>query len=222
MARDEVDRTLHQALFAELRREIDMLPLGDAVHLGEGREQPERGVEHGRAELLALEILRPLDAALLQGIDAERREIVGHEDAQDFLARILGVVLDGRVHVGEADLIGAGGDPLDRTGRALAGIHRDVEAFGLVVALIKRHQERRGRTLEYPVEGEFDRCLRLHGQRAQRQRDDGRAAQPFGEFAHVLPPRERPRPATLRRAAHVRQGDIRQILCQPAAWRRGG
>jgi hypothetical protein len=97
-----------------------MLPLGDAVHLGEGREQAERGVEHRGAELLALEVLWPLDAALLQGIDAERREIVGHEDAEDFLARVLGVVLDGGVHVGEADLVGAGGDPLDGAGRALA------------------------------------------------------------------------------------------------------
>ena len=94
VARDEVDRALHQALLAQLRRQVDVLPLGDAVHLGEGREQPERGVEHRGAELLALEILRPLDAALLQGVDAERREIVGHEDAEDFLARILGVVLD--------------------------------------------------------------------------------------------------------------------------------
>ena len=222
VARDEVDRALHQALFAQLRGQVDVFPLGDAVHLGEGREQPERGVEHRGAQLLALEVLRPLDAALLQGVDAERREIVGHEDAEDFLARILGVVLDRRVHVGEADLVGAGGDPLDRAGRALAGIHRDVEAFGLVVALLQRHQEWRGRTLEHPVEGEFDRCLRLRGQADQRQRDDGRAAQPFGEFAHLLLSLVSSPFATLRRMTHLRQGDIRQILCQPAAWRRGG
>ena len=94
----------------------------------------------------------------------------------------------GRVHVGEADIVGAGSDALDRAGRALAGVHGDVEPLGLVVALLQRHQERRGRPLEHPVQGELDRCLRC---RRQGQRQGGsrrRCAQPVGESVHVSHP----------------------------------
>ena len=188
VAGDEVDRALDQALLAQLRRQVDVLPLGDAVLLGEGREQAEAGVEHRGAQLLALEVLRRLDPALLQRIDAERREVVDHEHAEHFLARVLGIVLDGRVHIGEADLIGTRGHALHRAGRALPGVHRDVEAFGLVVALLQRHQERRGGALENPVEGEFDGGLGIGRQAAQGQRDGSRTAEHLGESTHVLHP----------------------------------
>ncbi len=185
-----------------------MLPLGNAVLLGEGREETERGVEHRGAELLALEILRRLDAALLQGVDAERREVVGHEHAEHFLARVLGVVLDGRVHVGEPDLVGARRDTLDRTGRALAGVHGDVEAFGLVVALFQRDQERRGRPWNTQSRVNLMAVCALAGRPANTS---ATAVAPASGFASSLAillmwfPLDSC-PATLRRTFHGRQG----------------
>src|SRR3546814_19526345 len=70
--------------------------------------------------------------------------------------RILGVVFDQRVDVGKTHVVGAGGDALQRTGRALAGVDGDVEAGGLVIALLQGIEERRGRTLDNPVAGELD------------------------------------------------------------------
>src|SRR3546814_11969028 len=60
------------------------------------------------------------------------------------------------VEVGKTHVVGAGGDALQRTGRALAGVDGDVEAGGLVIALLQGIEERRGRTLDHPVEGELD------------------------------------------------------------------
>src|SRR3546814_8251395 len=57
-----------------------------------------------------------------------------------------------RVDVGKTHVVGAGGDALQRTGRALAGVDGDVEAGGLVIALLQGIEERRGRTLDHPVE----------------------------------------------------------------------
>jgi hypothetical protein len=67
MAGDEIDIALDQADLAQLRGQVDLghLVVVDTGDLGESGEQLERGVEYRRAELLAFEILRLGDAALL-------------------------------------------------------------------------------------------------------------------------------------------------------------
>ena len=214
MAGDEIDRALNERLLAQLRRQVDMVDARSVEPdlLGEGGKQAERGVEHRRAELLAGEVGRLGDPALLQRMHAEGREIIDHEDAEDFLAGILDVVLDQRVQVGEADVVGAGRDALHGAGRALAGVHRHVQPLGLVVALLEGDEEGRGRPLEHPVEREFERrlgrCAIGRGERedaAERQRADA----PGGQRLATCPRQSRNQPP---HAHHVRRPLV--LICE--------
>ena len=110
----------------------------------------------GRAEHLAFEVLRLGDAGLGRRRDGERRLVVHHHDGDDLLVRVLVLELDQRIDVEEAERIGAGGDAGDAGDRAGAGVDGDVEAFGLVVALVDGDEIGRRRAFELPVEGELD------------------------------------------------------------------
>jgi hypothetical protein len=93
-----------------------------------------------------------------------------HHDGLDRLVRILVAEFRERIDVEEAKWVGAGGDARNAGDRARTGIDRDVEAFGLVVALVDRDEVGGGRTLEFPIERELDRGLRRC---AARQAQDG-------------------------------------------------
>ncbi len=112
------------------------------------------------------------DAGLGHARDRERRLVVHHQHRLDLLVRILVLELDQRVDVEEADRIGAGCDAGDAGDRAGAGVDGDVEAFGLVVALVDGDEVRSGRPLELPVQGKLH--VGLRERRACRERQHGR------------------------------------------------
>ena len=132
--------------------------VADVVGLGEDREGLAPGVEHRRAELLAVQVGRGLDAALLQRHHRGRRVVVDHHHRHRLVrrGRVVGVELHQRRQVGEAHVVGARGHARDRAARAVAGVDHHVQPLGLEVALGHRHQEQRRRAFEAPVELELD------------------------------------------------------------------
>ena len=156
------------------------------------RAQGLAGVEHRRGQSLALEVGGRGDARGFQGEHCGRGVVVDHVHGLDRRLRVVRAVLDQRVEVGEADVVGAGGDAGDRAGRAVAGVDGDVQAFFGEVALLRGEQEGRGRAFEAPVEGELQR---RGGLGAGHQAGQGAGAEPFagrGEqalgygFAHLV------------------------------------
>ena len=79
-------------------------------------------IEHRRAELLALEVLRALDAALLQADNGEGRRVVHHHHRLHRQVARLVAEFDQRVDVREADVIGARSDAVDAFHGARAGV----------------------------------------------------------------------------------------------------
>ena len=125
------------------------------------------------------------DAGLGGGRDRERRLVVDHQHGLDLLVRVLVLELDQRVDVEEAERIGAGGDPRDAGDRAGTGVDRDVEALGLVVALVDRDEIGRRRPLELPVEGEFHIGVGGCGARSQSSRCRSREHPEKPDHVHV-------------------------------------
>jgi hypothetical protein len=101
--------------------------------------------------------------------DGERRLVVHHQHRLDLLVGVLVQELHQRIDVEEADRIGACGNARDAGDRTGTGVDRDVQAFGLVVALVERDEVGRRRPLELPVEREFKIGLCRH-----RPGEDGR------------------------------------------------
>src|SRR5207237_454479 len=127
----------------------------------EDRPLREGAIRGWRAELLALQILWRGDASALAADNGERGLVVDYEHGLDRRARIGVTELDQRIDVAEAHVVGARRDAIDRFERAGGRIDRHVEPFGLVIALVNRDHERRGRALEFEIEREFDRRLLL-------------------------------------------------------------
>src|SRR4029077_421716 len=171
---------------------------GDDRYFGGSHASPQQedrrlrggAVRRRRAELFAFEIFRRSDAAALAPDDRERRLVVDHEYGLDRRARVGVAELDQRIDVAEAHVVGAGGDAIDRLKRAGRGIDRDVEAFGLEVALVDRDHERGSRALELEVERELDGGLLLRRDRGggeQRCGENSDPAEPESEGVHPGP-----------------------------------
>jgi hypothetical protein len=145
-------------------READVLDLDlggiDLVLVHERLPLRIGAVGRGRAEHPAFQILRLGDAGLGGGGDREGWLVIDHQHRLDGLVGVLVAELDQRVDVEESDRIGAGGNARDAGDRAGPRVDRDVEPFGLVVALVDGDEVGRGRALEFPVEGEFHVGLR--------------------------------------------------------------
>ena len=174
-------------------READILDrdLGRIDVVGLGEDLPLRigAVRGRRAELLAFEILRIHGTAALAADNRKRRLVVDHEDGLDRHVRIGVAELDQRIDVAEADVVGAGRDAVQRLERAAGGVDRDVETFGLVIALVGGDQERRRRALEFPVEREFHRRLRSGGAAGDSHCGGGQQGRPperFHNTNHLL------------------------------------
>ena len=131
------------------------------VRLHEDRPLRIGAVGGGGAEHLAFEVLGLGDAVLLQRHDGKRGRVIDHHHGLDRQVARVVAVLHQRVDVGEADAVGARGDAVDALDRARARVDGDVQAFRLVVTLVDRDEERRGRPLEAPVQGKAERGLFL-------------------------------------------------------------
>ncbi len=203
-AGDGVDLAVGQHRLAHREADILDLHLGgvDVVLMHERLPLREGAVRRGRAEHLALEVLGLGDAGLGGGGDRERRLVVHHQHRLDVLVGVLVLELDQRVDVEEADRIGAGGHARDAGDRAGAGVDRDVEPFGLVVALVDGDEVGRRRSLEFPVEGELHVGLRRSGAGRDGHRCSREHHENSGRSACVDAPCECLRPAH-RRAAPV-------------------
>jgi hypothetical protein len=136
-AGDRVDLALGEHGLAQRRVHADPVDVGHAVGLGEDREAATARIEHRRAELLATEVGRALDAALLQREHGRRRVVVDHHHRDRLVGGVgvVGVELHQRRHVGEAHVVGARGHARDGATRAVAGVDGHVEPGSLVVAL---------------------------------------------------------------------------------------
>ena len=157
-AGDGVDVTAHQHGFAQRRVHRGPGHVVDLVGLLEDRESLAAGVEHRRAEFLAVQVGGLGDAALLQREHGGRRVVVDHHHGHRLVGRVrvVGVEFHQRGHVGKTHVVGARGHAGDRAARAVARVDGHVQAGGLEVALGSRLQEQGGRAFEAPVELELD------------------------------------------------------------------
>ncbi len=186
MAGDDVHFTAHQHRLAQGRIHVHPRHRGriDPDLGGEGGKELVGGVEHRCPEFAAHEVLGLFDAALLERVEPEGRRVVDHEHGLGCLTGIGDVELDQGVDVGEAHLIGAGGDPLDRSGRSGAPIDRHPQPGLVEIAQLAGGDERRGGPLKGPIERELD----VHGggpaavEESQRCERGGRDPRPHARL----------------------------------------
>jgi hypothetical protein len=136
----------------------------DAVGLLEDGERAAACVEHGGAQLLAGQVGGLGDAALLERHDRCGRVVVDHHHRHGLVLRVgvVGVELHHGGQVGKPHVVRARGHALHRAARAVAGVHRHVQARRLEVALGHGLQEQGGRAFKTPVQLELDgRALRM-------------------------------------------------------------
>ena len=174
---------------------VDVVRLHERVPLRVG------AVRRRGAEDLAFQVLRRRHAERLAADDRERRRVVDHHDGGGEEVGVPVPELDERVDVRGAQLpVAAVGHPRDRLPRARSDIHGDVEAGVGVPAAVERHQQRRGRSLPFPVVPEPD----------ARRRRGGPGAEKGGQHpewqAHGSPP-----------CGSLRDGHPNVALCNP--WR---
>ncbi|MFK4628585.1 orotate phosphoribosyltransferase-like protein [Bradyrhizobium elkanii] len=105
---------------------------------------------------MALEILDRLDAARVLGDDREWRLVPHHVDHDRRILRLGRGVLDDRVDVAEAGVIGARHDARHGRAGALALVDHDVEALLFEVAVVLGVEERGVRALRLPAQRELD------------------------------------------------------------------
>ncbi len=187
---DRVHVAAHEHGLAQGRIHGGPLHAGDLVGLGEDREGAAPGVEHRRAQLPAVQVGGLGDAALLQRHDRCGRVVVDHHHGHGLVlrVRVVAVEFHHRGQVGEADVVRARGHALHRAARAVAGIHRDVQAGLLEVALGRRQQEEGRGPLEAPVELELDgggrAGLGLRGGRQQARCGEQQGGLQEGTLGH--------------------------------------
>src|SRR5262249_22946645 len=75
-----------------------------------------------RSDSFTLKIFRALDAGLLERDDRRFRPIEWNEERHDSVVGILGIESDERIHVGEAEIVGARGNLADRIPGAVAAV----------------------------------------------------------------------------------------------------
>ena len=112
-----------------------------------------------RAELFSFQVFRRRNAAALARDDRAGGLVVDHEYRFERGASLSVMELDERVDIAEPDVVGAGGDAIDRSKRTVSGIDRHVEFFCGEITPVYRDQKGRGWSFEFPIKCELDGSL---------------------------------------------------------------